>query len=84
MNNIAILNKIRELITLVDNNIDISVIDENTNFIIDLGFDSVRIIYLLLLVEKGFKVSVNKLSCNDIKNIKDLINYIYASRKNNI
>ena len=81
MNNIAILNKIKGLIELVDNNIDISLINENTNLILDLGFDSVRIIYFLLLIENSFKVSVSKLTCNDIKTIKELIEYIYNSRK---
>lgn len=81
MNSIVILKSIKEILRQVDENIDVSKITMETNIVDDLGFDSVRIIYLLLLTEVRFNISFKKVTCNDFKTIKDIIDYICLSRK---
>lgn len=57
-------------------NINPKIIKTNSLFIEDLGADSLDIIELIMTLEDEFNIEINDEKSKNIKNIKDVINYI--------
>ena len=51
-------------------------ITDSTRFATDLGLDSLDVIDLIMGVEKEFDISIDDNHINDLKNIKNLVDYV--------
>lgn len=57
-------------------NINPKIIKKNSLFIEELGADSLDIIELIMTLEEEFNIEINDEKSKNIKNIKDVSNYI--------
>lgn len=57
-------------------NINHNIIKTNSLFIEELGADSLDIIELIMTLEEEFNIEIKDEKSKNIKNIKDVINYI--------
>lgn len=57
-------------------NINPNIIKKNSFFIEELGADSLDIIELIMTLEEEFNIEITDEKSKNIKNIKDVINYI--------
>ena len=72
-----ILNELKKVIaSRPDWKVDVSLINEETNFQEDAGFDSLDSLELILEVEKHFKISLPEGEEHKIKTVKILIDII--------
>jgi len=58
-------------------------IDENTELIDDLGFDSLRVMEMLHDVEDVFDITYPLNDLSDLKSVKDFVNQIQQLVRNN-
>lgn len=78
MSRVEVLEKIKEL--LIENNkntnIDISSINEESQLVRDLGFDSLKMIYSVVVIEQNFNCKINNDDYKKVVTIGDLIDLI--------
>jgi len=60
--------------TLTD--LDVSKITEDDNLSLDLGLTSVGVLYTAIAIEETFNVDFDDVSFNDLKTVKDVIDFI--------
>ncbi|CEI58590.1 Acyl carrier protein [Candidatus Portiera aleyrodidarum] len=70
------LEKKIKLIVSKKLNINPNIIKKNSFFIEELGADSLDIIELVMALEEEFNIEITDEESKNIKNIKDIINYI--------
>ncbi|CAA3705007.1 acyl carrier protein [Candidatus Portiera aleyrodidarum] len=68
----------KKIKSIVSNKLNINpkIIKTNSLFVEDLGADSLDIIELIMTLEEEFNIEINDDKSKNIKNIKDVINYI--------
>jgi len=72
-----ILERLKKVFTnIVDSETDLSEITPETNFVTDLGLNSIAMLYMALAIEEEFKVSLTNGDFSDIKTVGDVITYI--------
>ena len=78
MSRVEVLEKIKEL--LIENNkdisVDVSIINEESQLVRDLGFDSLKMIYSVVVIEQNFNCKINNDDYKKVKTIGDLIDLI--------
>lgn len=78
MSRVEVLEKIKDL--LIENNKDISVdlstINEKSQLVRDLGFDSLKMIYSVVVIEQNFNCKINNDDYKKVVTIGDLIDLI--------
>ena len=78
MSRVEILEKIKEL--LIENNkdisVDVSTINEESQLVRDLGFDSLKMIYSVVVIEQNFNCKINNDDYKKVVTIGDLIDLI--------
>ena len=63
-------------------NIEISEITRTSNFIEELGADSLDVVELVMAIENEFDVEINDGIASEIRTVQDALNYIdYLGRK---
>ena len=78
MSRVEVLEKIKEL--LIENNkdisVDVSTINEESQLVRDLGFDSLKMIYSVVVIEQSFNCKINNDDYKKVVTIGDLIDLI--------
>lgn len=78
MSRVEVLEKIKEL--LIENNkdisVDVSTINEESQLVRDLGFDSLKMIYSVVVIEQNFNCKINNDDYKKVVTIGDLIDLI--------
>ena len=62
---------------VVCNGVNIDLITEESNIKLDLGVNSVGLIYLVVAIEKIFQVNMMNVTVETFKTVGDVITYIY-------
>ncbi len=72
------LEKLKEIMKdiITDSNIDINNINEDSNLIEDLGFDSLSLLMMAVQIEEVFGKSLQDMSSDTFKTVKDVLDYI--------
>lgn len=72
-----IKKKLTEIFQLVvHNGVDVEKINDNSNIMLDLGVNSIGMIYLAVAIEKVFKISMANASINSFKTVSDVISFV--------
>ena len=78
MSRVEVLEKIKEL--LIENykniSVDVSTINEESQLVRDLGFDSLKMIYSVVVIEQNFNCKINNDDYKKVVTIGDLIDLI--------
>ena len=78
MSRVEVLEKIKEL--LIENNkdisVDVSTINEESQLVRDLGFDSLKMIYSVVVIEQNFNCKINNDDYKKVVTIGYLIDLI--------
>ena len=74
-----IIIKLKEVFQMVVcNGVNIDLITEESNIKLDLGVNSVGLIYLVVAIEKIFQVNMMNVTVETFKTVGDVIRYIEA------
>ena len=74
-----ILTKLKDIFKLVvHNGVEVDVLDPSANIMLDLGVNSVALIYLVLAIEKTFNIEMRNVTYNSFKTVGEVVDYIYA------
>ena len=73
-----ILEKLKNIIveSKEDNNFDVSKINEDTQLLRDLGFDSLAMVYMAVILEQKFNCKINNEDYKKIKTVGDVIDIV--------
>lgn len=78
MSRVEVLEKIKDL--LIENNkdisVDVSTINEKSQLVRDLGFDSLKMIYSVVVIEQNFNCKISNDDYKKVVTIGDLIDLI--------
>ena len=73
-----ILAKLKDIFKLVvHNGVEVDVLDPSANITLDLGVNSVALIYLVLAIEKSFNIEMRDVTYNSFKTVGEVVDYIY-------
>ena len=82
MNREEIIIKLKEVFQMVVyNGVNADLIDENSNIKLDLGVNSVGLIYLVVAIEKVFNIDMSNVTVDTFKTVGDVVNFIYEGVK---
>ena len=77
-----IVVKLKEVFQMVVyNGVNVDLIDENSNIKLDLGVNSVGLIYLVVAIEKVFNVDMSDVTADTFKTVKDVVDFIELGGK---
>ena len=78
-----IMDKLKEIIVSADESFEDKMdnIDEDTILTTDLGFTSVNILYIVIVIEEAFEIRFDDVSITDFYTIGNVIDYIEESCK---
>ena len=71
-----ILERLREILHEIDEDIDVENLNEDSNLIDDVGMTSVSMLYMSVALENNFGVDLTNASLNDLKTVGDVIKAI--------
>ena len=73
-----ILEKLKNIIveSKEDNNFDVSKINEDTELLRDLEFDSLAMVYMAVILEQKFNCKINNEDYKKIKTVGDVIDIV--------
>ena len=72
-----IFNKLKEIFTLViHNGIDTEKVTTDANIMLDLGVNSIGLIYMVVAIEKTFGIDMSEVTFTTFKTIDEVITYI--------
>ena len=73
-----ILVKLKDIFKLVvHNGVEVDHLDTSANITLDLGVNSVALIYLVLAIEKTFNVEMRDVTYSSFKTVGEVVDYIY-------
>ena len=74
-----ILAKLKDIFKLVvHNGVEVEELDPSANIVLDLGVNSVALIYLVLAIEKSFNIEMRDVTYNSFKTVCEVVDYIYG------
>jgi len=77
MSRTEIIEKLKEIfLMVVHNGVNLDNLNEDANIILDLGVNSVGLIYLAVAIEKTFDLDMSEVSANTFKTVKDVVDFI--------
>lgn len=77
-----IVVKLKEVFQMVVyNGVNVDLIDENSNIKLDLGVNSVGLIYLVVAIEKVFNVDMSNVTVDTFKVVGDVVDFIQNGGK---
>ena len=56
--------------------IDISMIEDDSNIVTDLGADSIDLVEMLMMIEEKLGVTITDEEAVELKTVRDVVNYI--------
>jgi acyl carrier protein len=72
-----IKNKLKEVFQMVVyNGVNVDLIEESSNIKLDLGVNSIGLIYLAVAIEKVFNIDMSNITVDTFKTVSDVIDYI--------
>ena len=72
-----VLSKLKEIIVDIISDADvIAKINEDTDLVQDLGFDSLNMLMMAVGIEENFNVPIQDMDSSTFKKVKDVIDYI--------
>lgn len=78
MTRTEIMGKLKEVFQMVVyNGVNVDLIDESSNIKLDLGVNSVGLIYLVVAIEKVFNVDMSEVTVETFTTVGDVVTYIY-------
>ena len=70
--------KLKDIFKLVvHNGVQVDNLDPSANITLDLGVNSVSLIYLALAIEKTFNIEMRDVTYNTFQKVGDVVDYIY-------
>ena len=70
--------KLKDIFKLVvHNGVEVDGLDPSANITLDLGVNSVALIYLVLAIEKTFNIEMRDVTYNTFQKVGDVVDYIY-------
>ena len=77
-----ILNRLKEIFKIVvHSNVDLDSLTEDANIMLDLGINSIGLLYMAIAIEKEFLVDMTRVSPASFKTIGDVVTYIENKTK---
>ena len=77
-----IFEKLKEIFKMVVNNgVDVNSINLNDDIKLDLGVNSIGILYMAVAIEQVFGVDMGKVSTASFKTVGDVVEYIEKETK---
>ena len=74
-----ILQKLKDIFKLVvHNGVEVEGLDPSANIMLDLGVNSVALIYMVLGIEKAFNIEMRDVSYNSFKTVGEVVDYVYG------
>ena len=72
-----IKNKLKEVFQMVVyNGVNVDLIEESSNIKLDLGVNSIGLIYLAVAIEKVFNIDMSNITVDTFKTVSDVIDFI--------
>ena len=72
-----ILNKLKEIFKMVvGNSVSVDEIRPDANIMLDLGVNSIGMLYMAIAIEKEFNVDMSDVTPSTFKTVSDVIDYI--------
>ena len=72
-----ILNKLKEIFKMVvGNSVSVDEIRPDANIMLDLGVNSIGMLYMAIAIEKEFNVDMSDVTPLTFKTVSDVIDYI--------
>ena len=72
-----IKNKLKEVFQMVVyNGVNVDLIEESSNIKLDLGVNSIGLIYLAVAIEKVFNIDMSNITVDTFKTVSDVMDYI--------
>ena len=75
---ITIEAKVKKLIAKINTNADIEQIFPDTDFVEDLGIDSLSIIELVMAIEDAFEIEIDNNEAEKLRTVKNIIDFVEA------
>lgn len=77
-----IVEKLKEIFQLVAHNgVDVNVIEASSNIRLDLGVNSVALVYMMIAIERSFGIDMRDVTANTFTTVEDVVDYIYERVK---
>ena len=77
MDRYEILTKLKEIFKMVvGNSVSVEEITPDANIMLDLGVNSIGMLYMAIAIEKEFNVDMSDVTPSTFKTINDVIDYI--------
>ena len=77
MNRSEILEKLKGIFKIVVNNgVDVTSVKEESNIALDLGVNSIGLLYMAIAIEKEFGIDMADVAPSTFKTVADVIDYI--------
>ena len=71
-----ILQKLREILHEIDEDIDVDSLNEDSDLLNDVGMTSVTMLYMAVALENNFGIDLSNASLNEFKTVGDVIKTI--------
>ena len=76
-----IVEKLKNIYTLVSGSDDVSNFLEETDLRTGLGLNSIGMLYMIIAIEEDFSIRFENIAMGDFKTVADVINYIEEQKK---
>ena len=76
-----LLEKLKEILHEIDEDIDVDSITEESELINDIGMSSVTLLYMAVALEDNFGLDFTNANLNDFLTVGDVINAIEENRQ---
>ena len=74
-----VFDKLKEIFRLiVHNGVDVDKIELSSNVRLDLGVNSVAMIYLALAIERDFNIDMHDVTYDTFATVNDVLEYVYG------
>ena len=76
MNREVILEKLKNIFTLVNGGVDVSHFDESTDLRTGLGLNSIGMLYMIIAIEESFSVRFENVAMGDFNTVGEVVDFI--------
>lgn len=76
-----IIEKLKNIYSLVSGNSDVSGFTEESDLRTGLGLNSIGMLYMIIAIEEDFSIRFENIAMGDFKTVADVINYIEDQKK---
>ena len=76
-----IIEKLKNIYSLVSGNNDTSAFTEESDLRTGLGLNSIGMLYMIIAIEEEFSIRFENVAMGDFQTVADVIKYIEAQKK---